>query len=115
MMIYFITSTSFMTATGLKKCRPPNLSPLFVTLAISVMERDEVLLANIVELQREREIKGGGRIFEQIFKYLGAILSSFEKRSFFMSIFSIMASTRRSQSPLTDSSVFTVYFIRDIV
>ena len=44
-----------MTATGLKKCRPPNLSPLFVTLAISVMERDEVLLANIVELQRERD------------------------------------------------------------
>ena len=43
-----------MTATGLKKCRPPNLSPLFVTLAISVMERDEVLLANIVELQRDK-------------------------------------------------------------
>ena len=48
------TSTSFMTGTGLKKWRPPNLSFLLVTLAISVMGREEVLLANTVVLHIER-------------------------------------------------------------
>ena len=47
-----------MTGTGLKKWRPPNRSFLSVTLAISVMGRDDVLLANSVVLReegRERE------------------------------------------------------------
>ena len=44
------TSTNFMTGTGLKKCSPPNLSFLSVTLAISVMDREEVLEAKIVDL-----------------------------------------------------------------
>lgn len=51
------TSTSFMTGTGLKKWRPPNLSFLLVTLAISVMGREEVLLANTVVLNRENKMK----------------------------------------------------------
>lgn len=37
------TSTNFIKGTGLKKCSPPNLSFLFVTLAISLMGSDEVL------------------------------------------------------------------------
>ena len=37
-----------MTWAGLKKCNPPNLSFLFVTEAMSWMEKDDVLEANIV-------------------------------------------------------------------
>jgi len=48
---HLITSTSFITGTGLKKCNPPNLSTLFVALAISVIDNDDVLLANIVFLE----------------------------------------------------------------
>lgn len=44
------TSTSFMTGTGLKKCSPPNRSFLSVTLAISVIDREEVLEAKMVDL-----------------------------------------------------------------
>ena len=39
-----------MTGTGLKKCRPPNLSLRSVELAISVTEREEVLVVKMVEL-----------------------------------------------------------------
>ena len=46
------TSTSFMTGTGLKKWSPPNLSFRSVTLAISVMDREEVLDAKIIDLKR---------------------------------------------------------------
>lgn len=49
------TSTSFMTGTGLKKCSPPNLSFLCTALAISVMDKEEVLEAKRVEL------RGGAR------------------------------------------------------
>jgi hypothetical protein len=37
-----------MTGTGLKKCSPPNRSFLFVTEAMSWMDNDDVLEANIV-------------------------------------------------------------------
>ena len=57
-----------MTGTGLKKWSPPNLSLLPVTAAISVIGRDDVLLANTVVLRgrgreggREREGGRGGR------------------------------------------------------
>ena len=40
----------FMTGMGLKKWSPPNLSFLSVTLAISVMDREDVLDAKIVDL-----------------------------------------------------------------
>ena len=43
-----ITSTSFITGAGLKKCIPITLSALFVDAAISVIEREEVLDARIV-------------------------------------------------------------------
>ena len=49
------TSTSFITGTGLKKWSPPNLSFLPVMLAISVMGREDVLLANRVALSDGRE------------------------------------------------------------
>ena len=49
-----LTSTNFMTGTGLKKWRPPNLSLRCVAEASSAMESDEVLLANTVELQKKR-------------------------------------------------------------
>ena len=50
-----------MTGTGLKKWSPPNLSFLSTELAISVMEREEVFEAKIVELEiGRRGMEGGG-------------------------------------------------------
>jgi hypothetical protein len=48
------TSTSFMSGTGLKKCRPTKRVGRFVVAAISVMESDEVLEAKIA--------RGGRRV-----------------------------------------------------
>ncbi len=45
--IPFITSTNFITGTGLKKCIPITLSGLFVAAAISVIDKDDVLVAKI--------------------------------------------------------------------
>ena len=42
------TSTSFITGTGLKKCRPTKRCGRLVAVAISVMVSEEVLLAKIV-------------------------------------------------------------------
>ena len=42
------TSTSFMTGTGLKKCRPAKRSGLFVAAAISVIVSDDVFEQKIV-------------------------------------------------------------------
>ncbi len=44
-----------MTGTGLKKWSPPNLSLRSVELAISVMEREDVLLVKMVELHERCE------------------------------------------------------------
>lgn len=44
-----ITSSSFITGTGLKKCRPQNLSKRLVLEAISAIGMDEVLLEKIVD------------------------------------------------------------------
>ena len=41
-----ITSTSFITGAGLKKCRPTTLSGREVATAISVTDSDEVLVAS---------------------------------------------------------------------
>lgn len=49
-----LTSTSFIMGTGLKKWRPANRSCLVVALAMLVICRDEVLLAKIVCLWREK-------------------------------------------------------------
>ena len=43
-----ITSTSFISGTGLKKCRPANRSGRFVFAASSVMHSEEVLEQKIV-------------------------------------------------------------------
>ena len=43
-----LTSKSFITGTGLKKCRPANLSSRVEVDAMSAMEREEVLEAKIV-------------------------------------------------------------------
>ena len=43
-----ITSTSFMIGTGLKKCSPTKRCGRCVTMAISVIEIEDVLLAKIV-------------------------------------------------------------------
>ena len=43
-----MTSTSFMTGAGLKKCSPTTLPGRLVATAISVIDSDEVLLARIV-------------------------------------------------------------------
>ena len=46
-----------MTGTGLKKCSPPNLSFLSVTLAISVIDKEEVLDTKIVDLKYDDNFK----------------------------------------------------------
>lgn len=51
--LLILTSTSFIMGTGLKKCSPPNLSNLLVELAMSVMGREDVLLAKMVCLKIE--------------------------------------------------------------
>lgn len=43
--VVLITSTSFITWTGLKKCRPTNLSALPEATAMLVMAREEVFEA----------------------------------------------------------------------
>lgn len=49
-----LTSTSFIKGTGLKKWSPANRSCLVVALAMLVICREEVLLAKMVCLWRER-------------------------------------------------------------
>lgn len=51
---YPLTSTSFIMGTGLKKWSPANRSCLVVALAMLVICKEEVLLAKIVCLWRER-------------------------------------------------------------
>lgn len=46
MLLVLITSNNFMTGTGLKKCKPPNLSLRTTDSAISPIGNDDVLLAN---------------------------------------------------------------------
>ena len=46
-----------MTGTGLKKWSPPNLSFLSVFFAMSVIGKEDVLLAKIVELKSEKSDK----------------------------------------------------------
>ena len=72
------TSTSFITGTGLKKCRPTKRCGRFVAAAISVIVSDDVLLAKIVRA--------------------GQSESSAEKSSRFAGNCSIIASTITSQS-----------------
>ena len=43
-----MTSTNFIIGTGFMKCIPITFSGLFVALAISEIDMEEVLLANIV-------------------------------------------------------------------
>ena len=50
---YVPTSTSFMTGTGLKKCRPPKRSLRWVSLAMSPIWKLEVLLAKITLLKNQ--------------------------------------------------------------
>ena len=45
------TSSNFITGTGLKKCKPPNLSCLLVALAMSRIVKDEVLEVKITCLK----------------------------------------------------------------
>ncbi len=80
-----IISTSFIRGTGLKKCIPITLSGLFVAVASSVIERDEVFVAKIVSgLQSS---------------------SSSAKRAFLASISSVAASIIRSASFTIEISV----------
>lgn len=72
------TSNSFITGTGLKKCKPPNLSLLLVTEAISPMLKELVLEAKIV--------------------LAGAASSNALKSLCFTAMFSTIASTTRSAS-----------------
>ena len=55
------TSTKAITGTGLKKCRPPNLSFLCVTWAISEIGNEDVLETKIVWL-KINDIKTWGTI-----------------------------------------------------
>ena len=75
-----ITSTSFITGTGLKKCMPINFAGRFTREAISVIEREEVLVAYTTSSPQ--------------------ISSSFEKIAFFTSTLSKTASKRKG-TPLS--------------
>lgn len=87
-----MTSTSFMTVAGLKKCMPMNLSARLVAAAMAVMEMEDVLEARMVSgLQR---------------------LSSSAKMLFLMSRFSMAASTTRSASAAAASSVVKLMWDR---
>jgi hypothetical protein len=59
--LLILTSTSFIMGTGLKKCSPPNLSSLLVELAMSVMGREDVLLAKMVCLKIEEPKTSGNK------------------------------------------------------
>src|SRR3990170_5541334 len=76
--IVLTISTGLITGTGLKKCMPNTLSGRFVLMAISVTERQEVLLARMA--------------------CAGQTLSSVENILFFSSMFSMTASITRSRS-----------------
>src|SRR3972149_5479464 len=76
--IVFTISTGLITGTGLKKCMPNTLSGRFVLMAISVTERQEVLLARMA--------------------WAGQTLSNVENILFFSSMFSMTASITRSRS-----------------
>ena len=82
-----ITSMSFITGAGLKKCIPMTRSARFVALAISVMLREDVLLA--------KTTSGG------------ATASSSANSSFLTSIFSKIASIT-TWAPRTASLSSTV-------
>ena len=73
-----ITSTSFISGTGLKKCRPPTLSGRFVAAASSVMQSDEV--------------------FDAIRQSGPTTASTCAYAFFLISTFSTIASMTRSQS-----------------
>ena len=87
-----ITSTNFITGTGLKKCTPITFSGLAVTLASSVMLRLEVLVAKIASFL--------------------AMPSRVRKVSFFTSISSERASIMISASATSAKSSETVIFLR---
>ena len=71
-----MTSTSFISGTGLKKCSPAKRSGRFVLAASSVMQSDEVF---------DRKIVWGGRA-----------LSSARRSPASTSMFSVIASMIRS-------------------
>src|SRR5580704_4274051 len=79
------TSTSFITGTGLKKCKPTNRCCRLVAAEISVIVSDEVLLAKIV---------AGGQS-----------ASNAEKSSRFAGNCSMIASMIKSQSFKSSSAV----------
>ena len=63
------TSTSLIIGTGLKKWRPPKRSSLEVELAMSVMGREEVLLAKMVCLVQGRRCTALGCVFFNFFYF----------------------------------------------
>ena len=83
--IPLITSTSFITGAGLKKCIPITLSGLFVAEATSVIDKDDVLEAKIVDSLH--------------------IPSNSANILFLISIFSTAASITKSQSAARAKSV----------
>ena len=72
------TSTSFISGTGLKKCRPMKRSGRLVAVSNSVMEMEEVLMAKMASFF--------------------TMASSAAYIFFFSSTFSMMASMTMSQS-----------------
>ena len=87
-----MTSTSFMTGTGLKKWSPMNRSGRRVAAASSVMQSDDVLLARTVSGPTTR--------------------SSVAKTSRFASTLSTIASMIRSQSARSSSRLVPLRLAR---
>ena len=70
------TSTSFISGTGLKKCRPTKRSARFVAAAISVIESDEVLEAKIAwggadRVERLEHLALGGQVLDDDLDHAG--------------------------------------------
>jgi hypothetical protein len=89
-LVFFplIISTSFMIGTGFIKCIPITCSGLLVTVAISEIEMEEVLLAKMA--------------------CAGAAASSASKIESLMPLFSVAASTTKSAS---DTAVARVVLV----
>ena len=89
-----ITSTSFITGTGLKKCIPITFSGRLVSAPSLVMEIDEVFEASMTS----------GRASRSRSRKISALISNF----------SVAASTMKSQSPSLPRSVTaSIFFSAD--
>ncbi len=76
-----MTSTSFISGTGLKKCSPANRSGRLVFAASSVMHRDEVFEHRMVCSATTASSAANVRAFSSMFSMIASIIRSAFSRS----------------------------------